>query len=160
MATLDDYKEVLEQFLPPGVPWGTSVRYSRLLSAGRFPATYGLVATSGALEELAHYNPQEGIVLRRNEVGTAAGLSLLVHEATHALMAQQHKGGPRQFVIDYERAEKARLAEGLPVWANFFEYPAYLAECRAFKILVAEGWEPGPWTPLGVTEGLCGATSA
>lgn len=155
MATLADFRDVLEPFLPAGVPWETQVRYSLLASASRSPATYGLVSASGALVKLAHFSPQEGIVLRRTEVDTAAGLALLVHEAIHSWQAAQFPGGGPAFVTAYDREEARRIANRLPVWENRFERPAYCMEADAYVAFRDAGWPPGSWTPLGISENFC-----
>lgn len=154
MATLGDYRETLERFLPSGVPWETPVRYSPLAVAG-YPGTFALVGPGSRLDELGHFIPEEGIVVRRRELGTAAGMALLAHEAQHALDAEQYPGGPERFVEEYNRLEKLRQRQGLPVWAHPMELPNYRTECRVWHTLVAEGWPPGDWLPLGVAEDLC-----
>lgn len=155
MTTLDDYRDTLERFLAPGVPWETPVRYSPLALTG-YPGTFALIGPGSRLGELGQFIPGEGIVVRRRELGTAAGMALLAHEAKHALDAQQYPGGPRQFVKEYNRLEGLRQRQGLPVWMHPMELANYVLECRVYHTLVAEGWPPGEWLPLGVAENLCG----
>lgn len=155
MTTLGDYRETLERFLDGGVPWETPVRYSPLAVAG-YPGTTALIGPGSRLGELGHFIPGEGIVVRRSELGSAAGMALLAHEAQHALDAEQYPGGSREFVKEYNRLEALRQRQGLPVWMHPMEYPSYCLESRVWHTLVAEGWPPGEWLPLGVSEDLCG----
>ena len=159
MATLDDYREVLERFVGADVPWETPVRYSPLIAALGYPRSFALVGPGSQLGELGHFIPGEGIVVRRRNLNTAAGMALLVHEAQHAVDAEQFPGGPERFVEEYKRLEALRQRQGLPVWMHPMEFPNYVRECSAWHTLVAEGWPPGDWLPLGVSEDLCGATS-
>lgn len=155
MTTLGDYRETLERFLGEGVPWETPVRYAPMAVAVGYPWTLAVVGPGSLLGELGHFIPGEGVTVRRRELGTAAGMALLAHEAQHALDAEQYPGGPRQFAKEYNRLEALRQRQGLPVWMHPMELPNYQLECRVWHTLVSEGWPPGEWLPLGVSEALC-----
>ena len=155
MATLDDYRETLERFLAPGVPWQTPVRYEPGALVVGYPGTFALVGPASRLCELGHFIPGDGIVVRRRNLNTAAGQALLVHEAQHALDAKQYPGGAKRFVKEYDRLERLRQGRGLPGWMHPMELENYRLECRVWHTLVAEGWPPGEWLPLGVAENLC-----
>lgn len=146
---LSDFRDVLEPFLGSDLPWETSVHFAAIARQGA-PATLALVM-GGGYGRLGYFHPDEGIVLHKRELDTAAGIALVAHEANHAREAQYIP----DFLEQYEAEERRRLAVGLPPYANLFEYPCYVLECQVWHSLVNQGVEPGPWLPLGVEAGLC-----
>ena len=83
------------------------------------------------------------------DFNTAAGLSLLVHEAVHV---RQFTTIPN-FLVLYNQAER-----GVPTdrpWENIWEMEAYQAECAAYTYFVAAGYPPGEWLPLGKVMNFC-----
>lgn len=83
------------------------------------------------------------------KLDTAAGMALLGHEILHV---QQGETIPN-FEELYDQA--AQQTDPDRPWENPYEAPAYALECRIWHSLVAQGWPPGAWKPMGVTLGLC-----
>ena len=84
------------------------------------------------------------------DFNTAAGLSLLVHEAVHV---RQFSTIPN-FLVLYNQAN-AGVPDEHP-WDNVYEMEAYLAECSAFDFFLAQGFPQGAWLPLGKVMRFCG----
>src|SRR3990167_1378932 len=80
---------------------------------------------------------------------TAAGLSLLVHEAVHV---RQFNEIPN-FLALYNQANEG-VSDDRP-WDYFFEMEAYQAECSAFRFFLAQGYPRGDWLPLGEVMHFC-----
>lgn len=153
MATLQDFRDALEPFLPAGVPWETQVRFRAY--AGQVGAATLASAVGGGYTQLGYFDPDVGIVLHRRELDTAAGRALLAHEAHHATDAANYPGGPVAFMKAYDAEEARRRALWLPPYMNRLEIESYTLECRVWHSLVNQGVEPGSWLPLGVEARLC-----
>mgnify|MGYP001576912436 CR=1 FL=1 len=80
---------------------------------------------------------------------TAAGLSLIVHEAVHV---RQFLETPN-FLAEYNWAEQFVPAD--QPWLNPWEGQAYAAECEAYDYYVSAGLPPGSWLPLGKLMNFC-----
>ena len=85
------------------------------------------------------------------DFNTAAGLSLLVHEAVHV---RQFTTIPN-FLVLYNQAEQWVPADR--PWENPYELEAYMLECEAWHTFVADGVPRGNWVPLGIAVGFCNA---
>lgn len=148
LARLGDFRDVLERFLPPGVPWDVEIEMTRFGGLGpralAYPCTYAPAAGEG-LVQLGESHPGT-ILLARWEPETAAGQALLTHEAIHQIQMQEPG-----FLDAFRREEARRLRAGEPVHMNVYELPAYEHERVVWCSLVNEDWEPGSWLPLGVS---------
>ena len=80
---------------------------------------------------------------------TAAGLSLLVHEAVHV---RQFMEIPN-FLALYNQANEG-VSDDRP-WENPYEMDAYQSECAAFEYYLSQGYPQGDWLPLGKVMNFC-----
>lgn len=147
--------EILSPFFDPGSPWGFDLRFQQFLgtvtaigpcSVG--PRNVVAVTARGAGRNLRPIGRSfHGTVILHPEYGnleTAAGLALLGHEKVH----QDQFDTIPNFESLYARAN-AKTDPNRP-WENTYERPAYIKEAGIFCALVAMGFPPGDWTPLGV----------
>ncbi len=137
-------REVLERFLPPGTPW--DVEIVRGVPA-RGPSTFAALPMAGGLTRIG--SARDGVITIHPEFWapeTAAGIALWAHEFYH----QHQIAHVPNFWDRYEAEEITVERLGLDPWDNPFEEPAYQLEAEVYRALVADGWDPGGWVPVGV----------
>jgi len=147
-------RDLLSPYVPADTPWDVDVRLrvphslSAALPSSRIPRpVMAVTARSEDRALLAIGQSFDGVVVlhpRFADLETAAGLSLLGHEMVH----QQQFSTIPKFLAAYSAA--ARDTPKDRPWENPFEFPAYEAERNIYCRLVADGFPPGNWTPLGV----------
>lgn len=154
----EDIRDRLDPFISQGVSWDAVN-----LNVGRLPraelAPHAVIPRSvlfvtrrddpgaaHALKTVAVTIGQDIFIDKAHaDFNTASGLALLAHEKVHV---NQNERIPN-FAREYDKAAR-RTARDRP-WENPFELEAYREEADVFCGLVAEGWAPGKWEPLGVT---------
>lgn len=77
---------------------------------------------------------------------TAAGVALIAHELCH--QQQFARMGPQVLSLYAPWDEKVARGEIYP-WQHPLEAPCYRLEAEVYSTLLAEGWPPGPFVPLG-----------
>lgn len=152
-------REALDHKVSPGVSWDeVSIHVGRLptglAQAPHAMAPRNIIPVAGAFAR----QPLKtvGMTIGRDiylapthaDFNTAAGLALVAHEMVHVAQGER--------VPAFEEVYEA-AAMGTPPdkpWLNPYERPAYVEEARVYRHLLAEGYPPGDWVPLGVQVGL------
>lgn len=78
------------------------------------------------------------------DLNTASGVALIAHEMYHQWQLQYDQS----IFDDYQYEEQRRLSQGLPPWANRFEYPAYVFEAVFYELARRSGLPSGDHQPL------------
>jgi hypothetical protein len=105
----------------------------------------GLKAVGATIGETIYIDPDFA------DWKTASGLALLAHERLHV---EQARTIPN-FDELYAKAQVGVNPQR--PWDNVYERVAYERECQVYYDLIADGFPPGNWVPLGVAMNFCAA---
>jgi len=146
-------RNILAPYLANSTPWdSTNISSAVRLPEARVPSSTTFrvrsvvsVTTTDRLETAAKSFRGQIVLGRRfHQEDTAAGLALIGHELVHQ---EQYAQDPN-FEANYDAAYWNTHPER--PWENPYEYPAYEVERRIFCDLLAQGYPPGDWVPLGI----------
>lgn len=162
MATKLDPRVIdeLAHLLPPTTPWheiNVEIRARAMPTDVPNTIAFALVPRVVEEKQLVPIGASIGttIHLSRQYVGdmdTAAGLALVAHEALHQ---NQRVTVPNFEALAFPEEEYRRLDAGEPIMGNKYEREAYLKEAEVYCELLARGYAPGDWMPLGFLEFGC-----
>lgn len=142
----EDIREILEPFLPEGVPWDDVVVSFRSLQgvAAQGPRSMAAIAAPSLRTVGLSMDGRVMLDRRYGDPDTAAGLALWAHELVH----QEQMVRIPNFMVQYMNEDWDTPAD-MP-WLNKYEEEAYETGRQVYCSLVSHGFPKGDWIPLGV----------